>query len=448
MSVPSVPPFATRQLRTEQLISHAIRSRKSDQASIQAVAATIYRDDMPHNATIGQQINALFTISYSMLLISQNVLGHATTTGPNAKYGSRGLIADALVAEIAKNNHHSSADLAYIQAVLDTIDVASDNNGHGYRLLWNLHSMATSVMQLRRYAEYTLQPGNALLERVGISLKALGPSVADVSDEVAAELAEMRRYGVKPSFFQDGMMHRPNEAWVIMPPPNFVEKSLLALTALSLRSELSDLEPKAQIMPDGMEASIFPMRAMLVMTINRDGHLSQGTNGYAGISTQEILRSAGQEEWYETLRLMQLMRLYDLVVPIESVATLPTWPQQSPGRILSGLVKKVAKLNLTPDLILPRLKLLQNSHLLHEQLEREVDLAIDDTRERALMHRHDVVDHIRHLPVGKSPTPAARERAREALGIELTDHETYVRPHKRGAGDEIKSHRAVRRSTR
>jgi hypothetical protein len=112
-------------------------------------------------------------------------------------------------------------------------------------------------------------------------------------------------------------------------------------------------------------------------------------------------------------------------------------------RLLQRITKK-RQLPITPDLILPRIRILENINKLVEQTALEVEQAEEETARRS-MRQHDVVEHIRKLPIGKHPSAQAKQLALEKFGIVLGDNETFVRKHHRGKGEEIHMHRGVSR---
>src|ERR1019366_1844016 len=216
-------------------------------------AAYVYQNDMIDGASISQQVIDLFAIAYSMIVIKGHVLGQAAAYGPNGKVGVNGLTLHAVAAQIALHSRHTRADLKYVEDMRNTIDMEKAPNAHAYNLLSSLERAMESVIQLREYADSRLSPAESILDRLGVSLSVFGPNLADVNDEVAAELTAMRRYGVKPAFFRDGLMHGPKEAWAIMPPPIHVNP-VLAITSLSPLSDLADLECESRQLPDGTNA--------------------------------------------------------------------------------------------------------------------------------------------------------------------------------------------------
>lgn len=438
MPQPTVPPVAIRYLKSEPFIRRALRSGKSDPATIAALAAKIFKLDMQANLSIERQISDLLTVSYSMLMLKSKVHGNAAVFGKAAKLGVDGLTSRALCAQIALHGTYVTADIAYVESLLNVIASEREPNEYAHTLVWILNYSLKAVNQLQIYAESHLRPASTMLDQLGISLARIGTDIRGVNDEMATEMARLRRYGVKPCFFQDGVMHDRQQAWAFLPLPDS-GSSNTAIVALSTRDSLTNLEPRRQPRPGASQTFHYDIMASLTMAISREGHLTIGMSD-AAIPSQSILDQMGLAEWYEPFRLIQLLRLYDLIMPIERVRELPGWPIQ-PTRGLSGMMKKSTPLSQIPALVLPRLKLLDNPRALYDQLEQEVAAAQKLAVTRSL-RRHAVVGHIRILPPGKTATAAARKLAWEESNITLLPGETYVKLHDRGTGDKIRSHYA------
>jgi len=282
---------------------------------------------------------------------------------------------------------------------------------------------------------------------------------AKQATEMVHELAVLRKYGVKSSFFQDGMLHDPSDAWVFM---DFHEVGVLtsdwkefrgslplALVALSERSSLTKIAAEAFDQRRGMSqvhGVHLSFDARISMTLDSEGELDVSSSGIDLMPLRSFFAYRGNEAYYEVLRYAQALRLYDLVVPLAIVEKMPQ-PLVPKGTLerIKNILKRKRLIN--PDLIIPRLRALENVDELVRELEIEIEQADKETAERAKheLARHDVIHHIRRLPKGKHPTMEARERAAE-YGIVLADNETFVKPHARGKGELVaKIHRAKAR---
>jgi hypothetical protein len=138
-----------------------------------------------------------------------------------------------------------------------------------------------------------------------------------------------------------------------------------------------------------------------------------------------------------------MLRLWDLVVPLIRVRQTPQLMRSKNGWI--ERMTHISDPSITPDLILPRIRLIEDhSAEIRNELTEEVDAADIETSHR--IGHHNVTDHVRHLPLGKKASPEAVSRA-ILHGITLHEGETYVRKHERGSGDDTTSkiYRVVKR---
>lgn len=289
----------------------------------------------------------------------------------------------------------------------------------------------------------------------------LGQLAKDLVEENAAqaakdatnmihELTVLRKYGVKNSFFQDGMLHSPSQAWVFMDYHEI--RQLIAGWADFIPQQfsfisLSDRDSLVEgigVLPSVKKVGISEIFGAQTtfgghafMALDTEGELD-ASYGLGLLPVRQFFERHNNMAVYEYLRFAQAMRLYDLVVPIMTVEKMPM-PMPTPpidGGLLSRIKNVLKKKQLlNPDLLIPRLRSLDNVDLLLRELETEIEQAEADTVKRSReISRHEVVWHIRRLPPGKKATPEARKRA-EAHGIVLAENETYVRPHERGKGE-------------
>jgi len=273
--------------------------------------------------------------------------------------------------------------------------------------------------------------------------------------EMMERLTELRRYGVKSSFTKRGFLPNMRNAWVmwdhrdLMGVMNiFGGKSQIATIALSTDADqIKDLRPES-VSRENTESTGFalPFPASFIWSMSNEAEFSI-LSGYDSLRVRDIFESTGKKIHYQAIRLQLLYHLYDLIVPVAKLATLPS--AETPKK---GTLKKLtelltgAKKDPVVDLILPRMRLLDDRLGIVEAVEKEVEESAIKTRERS-MRRHEVIDFIRPLPPGHNPSATARKLAWEAFGIELRDNETYVRAHWRGAGEVITAHRARRQGS-
>lgn len=264
----------------------------------------------------------------------------------------------------------------------------------------------------------------SLVEKVSPDVKVLIP-------EIMGAITKFRKYGVKPCFFQDGIMHAPGEAWTFQDINDIRSVSTsvrvtkgVAIVGLSKRSSIADL----QITKDDNGVLDLGVGPAIFWTIDENGELTTGL-GHAGVSVREIFRQAGKEGLYEVLRFSHVLRLYDLVMPIEVVQQMPQFTTRS-----SAVQRLIKELDQDPELVLRRIKVLDNQDVIIEKLEKEIEEADKETfrRTRSELQRHIVVAHIRRLPDGYRPSTTSRKLAKKELGVDLAENETYVHKHIRG----------------
>ena len=291
------------------------------------------------------------------------------------------------------------------------------------------------------------------LERLDLGLR----DWRTLIDSTMSELMGLRKYGVKPCYFQDGAFHRSGQVWVFQDPVTYPDAmssmpNSVAIVNLAKRSDMKSMRFGEKVKRSGPKWSIHGMKLTidwpLAWTLKRDGELD--ILGAVGLgSVREIFESLGLSSAYEMVRLAHIVRFYDLVVPIQVIKGLPALPGiRSP--LLTAIDRVRGKVSpVEPSLVIPRIRLLENRFpMVLSELEREFDEAIRDTEPRK-RRAADVVHHIRNLPKGHRPSRRAREMAWEQLGVVLGDHETYVKAHGRsGTGEKAVIHRARSKASR
>lgn len=276
----------------------------------------------------------------------------------------------------------------------------------------------------------------------------------DINGNVAEamnHIYDFRRYGIKPAYFRDGMLHCNDDSWVIFNLEDYLPESYegyvfpdIAGIALAHAKNIDDIRGEwfeKSIGEGRMMGRSYNYNSHYRMTMMKDGELtlmaSQGV-----IPLRREFETAGASNLYEWLRLSHASRLIDLVVPATMISEMPK-VKQNAGFI--GKMINMMKLFNVQKLVLPRLRLInENTEQIIEELDRELEEA--EERTKRMLRLHEVVDHVRILPPGYGASPEARARA-EQLGIKLAPNETFVKKHRRGDGEpEIKSHKAVRKS--
>ena len=286
------------------------------------------------------------------------------------------------------------------------------------------------------------------------------PDLTGAAHELAARIMELRKYGVKTSFFEDGLLHGPGEAWVFSDfglirktDPIAVAgmvRGQIAMVALAQKATISGGVPDLQriqfasTLHPGLGGGVtdFGFDGRIGATIDSKGELDASI-GFGLLMLRDEFKRTGKEVVYEVLRLMHLLHLHDLVTPVTTVAKVPELPT---GPVLGGLggflQRKLRELPIIPDFLVPRIRRLEDPDLVQE-LEREIEQAEEATKRT--LRRHTVEWHARQLPKGHHPSARAKALAQKE-GYALEEGETFVQTHKRGNGPgAIEMHRGVHR---
>lgn len=292
---------------------------------------------------------------------------------------------------------------------------------------------------------------------------------------LAQQLDGQRKYGVKPTSATDGLIHRPQEAWVTLDGFGWqggVQREGLTGNHILAQVFLSD--------PDANDLSVttvgdeknhrltgFP--ADCYFSVRPDGSLSLDEDfGVAPLS--ELFDQLGIGDAYPVYHLVHLLRVYDLVVPVEKIRDLPS---------LARIVRSAPAQGMAPDatatrhqlwerlpfITMPRLRLMDNPEALRIASEQELARAeaVTAAREAEIARQdsvappppsaheprrqHRVEGFVRPLPPGQHASPTAIAKAWEEKRIVLKPGETYVKIHDRGSGPAMPvGHRTRRRN--
>ncbi len=148
--------------------------------------------------------------------------------------------------------------------------------------------------------------------------------------------------------------------------------------------------------------------------VSQNGHLTM-PRSRSGV--REVLGGWGLREAYQLWRLLVLLRVHDLVVATDVAERLPSL-EECERDLSGGCHDPSGRLSAV---VMPRLRLPKAFY--------------DESGCARSFRRHGVVWHIRRLAKGYRPSPQAVALATE-FGITLGEHETFVRAHERGEGDE------------
>jgi|GEM_PF-3888457 len=359
----------------------------------------------------------------------------------------------------------------------DGLEMCDDDASPVFRVLQGTRELKSSRDALSRegqYVETALQAaellrigyeGRALLLRAvrrmfpgeypwGIEEGEL-QAAEQKADLLASQIIKLQRYGIKPCVMQDGLLHRPSEAWVFS---DVSDRECgagmlrpLAVSHLALISEVTSLREKVDDhRVPGARFTSMPFPSLGLVVVQRDGRLTADSE-YGLRPLEAIFGQAGREKAYHFFRLLHLMRVADLVVPVEVYREhgVPTWPVMPATRKQREASRQRPE-KLLRDLWVPRQLIISRPELLDGAFDAELAEAMrthglePDASSRA---RHSVPGFTRKLPEGCQATPEARRLALEERGIVLQPGYTYVRHHERGSEEDAASigHRAIRR---
>lgn len=261
-----------------------------------------------------------------------------------------------------------------------------------------------------------------------------------IADETMPLLVELRRYGIKPAFFSDGILtKRPDESWVITDPseisevdrcPARPEMAAFHLAATDRPTDLGYVATKS----DRGSLTISPnFDINLMLGLRADGELVISSGMLSTISLRPTFETQGLAALYEILRVELSGYLFDLVAP----TSLAIDRHNKVGRI-SRLINGVREASNVGDLLLARVRYVKDN------MPQTIDsLELEQHKGRKVIVGHDVVGHVRDLPKGYRPSETAINRALEH-GIILGPNQTFVKKHHRGSDDigKVTSHRA------
>lgn len=427
-----------------------VRSANCSYETLKRLARDIYTRYVKNN-DFDRALQSYMDVCYTIDGIKANTIGKAASTNRS------NMLMQAVAAYFATEMNKSEKNMTTLKSRMDTSASGTGVQTWFYAKLNSLENFAGEVER----AEW-------LASQIFV-YPSLGQSAKDFVEEHAAQAAReatemvhgltvLRKYGVKNSFFQDGILHGPSQVWVFMDHDELREmipdwSSFIPhqLAFISL-SDKDSLTRGIGAMPSEKEVGVSrscgaktTFGGHVFMALDTEGEMD-ASYGLGLIPVRQFFERRNNVALYEYLRFAQALRLYDLVVPITTVEKMPKPPIA--GGVLDR-IKNVLKRKhlLNPDLFVPRIRSLENVDLLLRELETEIEQADADTTKRSReISRHEVIWHIRRLPQGKKPTPEARKRAEEH-GIVLAENETYVRPHERGKGElKVVAHQAkVRR---
>ena len=411
----------------------------SDAAIVEAGVTLFKRFDQP-DASTEDSVKTFVELAMAIDKVKKDI------TGFKGKTDISNLIIAAAGSTLAAGLPLNNEVYDLLQNIIET---TKTNNGGSfmlpkwmtierqYRDRWSIQLFASKLVKLEKYFGKVIDLG--------------GTELAKESKEAMQQLYMFRRYGLKPAYFRDGLLHERDESWVIRDPNDEVFTSYaprdnpnIADILLVGNKKIDNIQRQIQLKDFGtgdlvVEAIPYDVRFMLEMM--PDGELIVAQSRGA-IPVKREFMAQGAEQSYELLKYTNIMRVMDLLIPATLIDGMPKI-KPNPGII--GRLKNTAKLSNIQELLVPRIRLLKNQpELIENHFREETEQA--DERIRRLLRKHEVVGHIRALPDGYCPSLEARELA-ERLGINLAKNETWVKRHARGSEEVgiITSHEAIRR---
>jgi len=253
------------------------------------------------------------------------------------------------------------------------------------------------------------------------------------------------------------MFQMGNQAWVVLDTSEFSKlddplnlyESMMAQIILTERDRIKSLESKltmqvgANYQRHELKMGVEPN---FMWYINKKGGLEIAPGG--GLQVQTVFTEQGKALEYALLRYANVLRIYDLTVPLVVTSSSPDLPRLGDEGVVDGLMgdKRRIRRLLNPNLIIPRLRaFVENPEELVRELEKEIAEDIERTETKSSKRRHEVTCFARRLPKGYKASPSALALAQDE-GIRLDENETCVRRHERGTQSEeaVGPHKAIR----
>lgn len=438
-------PSFTRELR------EMYRNRDTGSKKIIDLAQRIVNEFLVSHKSFASALTAFLDLCLTIDQIKVEVLG---ATG-------RTKVSNCLMQMVATHwvgrSHHTWDDWRLVEKLTEQLPMAGDFSWYYPKV----HTVAGAIgnkIQTEEFARSIEIPSSTrqLFDRLQQEMGDVETGVREMMDELHAK----RKYGLKPSYFQDGLFHRRDQAWVILGTHEFEKlddpfelyANCIAQVILTEKSKIASLESRIRL-TYGANYQKFEqdvgVEPTFVWLTDRLGELCIVPGG--GMSVRDIFRQQDKELEYALVRFANTLRLYDLLVPLVVVESCPELPNQESSGLIGSLFgdgknKRVQRL-LDPRLIIPRLrKLRDNPEELVRLLEQEIEEDIERTRRKK--RRHEVTAFARRLPKGHKASPTAQVLAAKE-GIVLEEGETCVKRHERNKDQPPieRPHRAIPRGS-
>ena len=285
--------------------------------------------------------------------------------------------------------------------------------------------------------------------------------MSEAIENLREGIAKLSWYGVKSCVIRDNLLHPVDYGWVFNDGfdtfshlvPDGIEVSRmdppLTIAILAKYSELRTSKPTKLT----EQLGVTPMRRLdfnfattsLTSTdAYSDGRMTLDT-GYGMVPIKSVFDECKAGELYDLFHLLQLMRIHDLVVPVElaksrGVSSLP---------IRRRRLTELGEFKLTwRELVVPRIRLVEDPELV-SALEGEIaeDRAFTAAYSGGAQESREITGFLRRLRRGQHASDMARKLALKERGWRnLPEGYTYVKNHTWGTGpNRTAGHKAVRR---
>lgn len=425
-------------------LARVIRTRGGKEGVV-PVAVEIFGTHLRHIQNFRAMIPFFLNICFTIDKVKRETIGQTSPTDISNS------VQTVIGHEILKQTSWTESDLRWLEQVTNVFTAQNDFlTSWGKAKLWTLKNAMEHVFSTREFVNQSYILDGSSIEDLELAYESNETHIKETMER----LVELRKYGVKSSFTQNGFVQNSSQAWVMWDYRDFEghlgisrRKNLIASVALAQQSSQIKSLKLEEVKKEGIDYAgvgvTFPVSFLWMLGV--DGELEVSSTGLNTLPVREVFEQADKRLLYQVIRMKLMYHLYDLVVPVEKLATLPQIPHLKQGA-LAKIQRALGFLKKDPvvDMVLPRVLLLEKRAELFESAERELQQSAEETQKRSV-RQHDVVDFIRPLPKGHKPSAMARKRAFEAFGIELKDNETFVRSHRRGGGEEITAHRTKKR---
>ena len=203
--------------------------------------------------------------------------------------------------------------------------------------------------------------------------------------DLMGKLRQIRKYGIKPSYFRLPSLPIADGSWVFWGFRDFMWKgsgykqdSYVAQVALATQKELRDLRLIRHEVDDGGKVDInsveLPFDAYFCWSMNWEGEIDL-TTGLDLSLVRKIFERVNKSIEYHAIRYHLAMCLYDLIAPLTVVQTVPEIVGKAMPVVARVLTRQpnIAKvLSQIGQLIVPRLLTLDDLSQVMPELEQEV----------------------------------------------------------------------------